>query len=135
MDKYKLCSLEISKKEARILKKKISEEKKKKEITNVNADLQKICDNTIKSIAKKANVKNGLIDKIQKDKTEVEQNEEIYKINSARGESKIIKEEKQIDFNQKKEQNKKDNNINKNKKELNLPMTDRQKKKNSKKGK
>ena len=135
VDKYKLCSLEISKKEARILKKKISEEKKKKEITNVNADLQKICDNTIKSIAKKANVKNGLIDKIQKDKTEVEQNEEIYKINSARGESKIIKEEKQIDFNQKKEQNKKDNNINKNKKELNLPMTDRQKKKNSKKGK
>ena len=137
VDKYKLCSLEISKKEARILKKKISEEKKKKEITNVNADLQKICDNAIKSIAKKTNLKNGLIDKIQKDKNEGEQNGEIYKINSARGESKIIKEEKKqiLDLNQNKEQNKKDNNINKIKNGLNLPMTDRQKNKNSKKGK
>jgi len=138
VDKYKLCSLEISKKEARILKKKISEEKKKKEITNVNADLQKICDNAKKSIAKKTNLKNGLIDNIQKDKNEDEQNGEIYKINSARGESKIIKEEKkQIDINQNKGQNKKDNNINKNKnkKELNLPVTDRQKNKNVKKGK
>ena len=72
MDKYKLCSLEISKKEARILKKKISEEKKKKEMTNVNAELQKICDNAIKSIAKKTNIKNGLIDKIQIDKNGIE---------------------------------------------------------------
>ena len=137
VDKYKLCSLEISKKEARILKKKISEEKKKKEITNVNADLQKICDNAIKSIAKKTNVKNGLIDKIQIDKNGVELNGEIYNIKSARGESKIIKEEKKqiVDFNQNKDQNKKDININKNKEGLNLPMTDRQKNKNSKKGK
>ena len=137
VDKYKLCSLEISKKEARILKKKISEEKKKKEITNVNADLQKICDNAIKSIAKKTNLKNGLNDKIQKDKNGVEKNGEIYNINSARGESKIIKEEKKqiVDFIQNKDQNKKDININLNKEGLNLPMTDRQKNKKSKKGK
>ena len=53
MEKYKECSLEISKKEARLLKKKISNEKKKKELNKVNNDLQKICDSTIKSIKKK----------------------------------------------------------------------------------
>ena len=136
VEKYKNCSLEISKKEAKLLKKKISEEKKKKELTNVNTDLQKICDNTIKYIAKKAILKNSNNINIKKERNSMAKNNEILKLNSQRGESKIIKneknKEKSIENNNKnKENNKEKNNIkdenvmDKKNKKLKTPFTDR----------
>ena len=60
-EKFKKCLLDISQKEARLLKKMIMEEKKKKKkenmITIVNADIKKICDNTRKTIARKTHIK------------------------------------------------------------------------------
>ena len=65
-EKFKKCLLEISQKEARLLKKMIMEEKKKKKKENmktvVNADIKKICDNTRKTIARKTHIKNNLCD-------------------------------------------------------------------------
>ena len=84
VDKYKTVSLEISKREARLLKRKISDEKKKKELNNVNNDLKKICDNTIKSIQKKTNLKNNIFE-LKTDRSTTSQNKEMFKINSQRG--------------------------------------------------
>ena len=123
IDKYKALSLEMSKKESRILKKKISDEKKKKEINNVNAGLQKICDNTIKSIAKKINLKNMLLE-MQKEKKDMIINNELLKINTQRGNSKIIIKEKNNNFVYNKDYKEK-THANKNKNIVNMPMTTR----------
>jgi hypothetical protein len=81
VDNYKTCCLEISKRESRVLKKKINEEKKKKEISIINIDLKKICENTKKCITKRGYSK---ID-IEKDKERERNNK------TQRNESQLIK--------------------------------------------
>ena len=87
VNNYKTCSLEISKRESRMLKKKILEDKKKKDITIINNDLLKICDNTKKIISKKVNIND-----IEKDKNFKTQSNS--KRNSQEGESQIINKTK-----------------------------------------
>ena len=123
VEKYKACSLEISKKEARLLKKKISNEKKKKELNNVNIDLQKICDKTIKSIQKKINIKNSILE-IKSERNNLSQKNEMFQINSQRGVK--IKVMNRIENNEINIKNNIEENIDKrNKQKENLPLTDR----------
>ena len=125
VEKYKTCSLEISKKEAKLLKKKLNEEKKKKELNIVSNDLQKICDKTIKSIAKKANLKNNINDikkeNNNKEAGKINKNDTIQttKVNGIEKRAIILddKENKKMDIKKNKEDTKEnDKLINKKKK-------------------
>ena len=91
VDKYKACCLEISKRESKILKKKIIEVKKKKEIPIINIEIQKICENTKKCFTKRGYLK---ID-IDKDRERVRkiktQRNGSLKIFTQKRESQLIK--------------------------------------------